>query len=279
MIPDYFDVYYKLAVAVYCCGSGIAIIVMPILTQFLLNIYGWRGTLLLLTGVNAQSIVCGALLPFQDVLQNQNDEITLLQNSRNITSQQAKSKSKTLKKSDAVLNLTLFTNITFMLQVMIPGFVWGYTYNAWLIYIVSFALSNGASIREASIVATSGGIGLTVVRALMPLLQRVLTDKQLMHISSYITAISLSLNIFLNDFMSLCFTSLVFGAGFGILGAELYVIVKGVVYEADYVIAVAWLNLVCGFASIASGFLTGNGEKNIQPVFAYRDIDTKTKGM
>ena len=265
VIPNYFDKYYNVAVATYSCGSGFGIIMMPLLTQVFMDVYGWRGALLLLSGLSMHYIPCGALIIQKSDLHDEQN-ISLLSSvadnpsspnlSKDASSSEC-SKYNILRELNAICSSPLLMNLPFMAQIFVPGIVWGYTYTGWLIYIVSFAVSNNVSMRDASLVSTCGGIGLTAIRALLPLLNSFMTYKHLLYISSIISAISLAGTIFFNSFTGMCLMSLLFGAGFGILGAELYIAVKQVTAESEFLSAVALANLIHGISAIASGFLTG----------------------
>ncbi|XP_072035493.1 monocarboxylate transporter 13-like [Amphiura filiformis] len=262
VIPEYFDKYYTTAVAVYLCGSGFGMILMPLLTQLFLDIYGWRGALLLLSGLCLHSLPCGAML-YQNITEDKvpKEKTNLLiskTGSSNATdSSDIPDPSNTAKLFRGIFCSPLLTNLSFNAQVLVPAIAWGYTFTGWLIYIVSFSLSNGTTMREASIVGTCGGIGLTAIRTILPPLNKVINYKQLMHISSLISAFALALTITFNTFIGMCLMSVLFGTGHGILAVELYIAIKEITDEKEYLRAVAWVNLINGFAAIISGFMTG----------------------
>ncbi|XP_072035482.1 LOW QUALITY PROTEIN: monocarboxylate transporter 6-like [Amphiura filiformis] len=255
VIPQYFDKYYNTAVAVYLCGSGFGIILMPLLTQIFLDIYGWRGALLLLSGLCLHSLPCGAML-YQNQTEEKEEKTNLLI-PKTGSSNENDSPSNISKLLRGIFCSLLLTNLSFIAQVLVPAFAWGYTLTGWLIYIVSFSLSNGTTMREASIVGTCGGIGLTAIRVILPPLNQVVTYKQLMYTSSLISAFALALTYFFNTFIGMCLMSVFFGAGVGILGVELYIAIKETTNENEYLHAVALTNLLHGFAALASGFITG----------------------
>lgn len=264
VVPSYFDKYYYIAVATYSCGCGLGVIVMPVLTQTFLDIYGWRGTLLVLSGISMHYIPCGALI--NQRLEHNEHKAPLLpsisdNNSNPYLTREASSTGcfnpDSLREACGICCSPLLTNLPFLAQVFIPGFVWGYTLTGWLIYIVSFALSNKVSMRDASIVSTCGGIGQITLRALLPVLNKLMTYRHLMYLSSMLSAISLAATIFFNTFTGMCLMSLLFGAGVGILGSEIYIVIKEVTKKNEYLSAVALINWIHGIAAIASGFLTG----------------------
>ncbi len=62
MITVYFHARYATATSLALTSIPIAIMVAPLMTQFLLDTYGWRGALLMWGGISLNVTVCGALL-------------------------------------------------------------------------------------------------------------------------------------------------------------------------------------------------------------------------
>ena len=61
-LSSYFDVYYDSAVAFANAGVGVGVMILPLLTLYLLEAYGWRGAQMIVGGLNLHIIVCGATL-------------------------------------------------------------------------------------------------------------------------------------------------------------------------------------------------------------------------
>ncbi|XP_072025020.1 uncharacterized protein [Amphiura filiformis] len=61
-LPGYFDKYFDVGNGIAHAGMGSGVIVMPLVTQFFLDVYGWRGSVLILGGLTAHIVVSGALL-------------------------------------------------------------------------------------------------------------------------------------------------------------------------------------------------------------------------
>lgn len=61
-IAYWFDKYRTLAIGLGACGTGVGTLIYAPLTQFLIEEYGWRGTVLLLAGTFFNMCVCGALM-------------------------------------------------------------------------------------------------------------------------------------------------------------------------------------------------------------------------
>ncbi|KAK3105581.1 hypothetical protein FSP39_001009 [Pinctada imbricata] len=58
VVNVYFDKKRVLAVGLSSAGSGIGTMVLPILGSYLMDIYNWQGTLLILSGVGLQGLYC-----------------------------------------------------------------------------------------------------------------------------------------------------------------------------------------------------------------------------
>ena len=259
MIPEHFEKYYDTAVNVYLFGSAIGIIVSPLLTQMFLDLFGWRGAILMLCGINMQSIVAGAILkrsrPNQEEqLPEHRDHVS---DDQNADAKPHSESLKTLKEIQKMFDVKLLVSLPYFVRIFVPSIANGYLITSWLIYIVSFALSNGASLKESSIVATWGGIGVAIIRLALPYLNSVLFYKHLMYISTVAMAVSLCLTTVFTSVAGMSACSLVFGLAFGMFSTEIYVALKDTVKEDQYYNAISWAHLAYGFAAVTGGSLTG----------------------
>ncbi|XP_060588291.1 monocarboxylate transporter 12-like [Ruditapes philippinarum] len=60
-VTDYFDKRLALASGIAESGAGLGTVIFAPFTEFLVTRFGWRGTILILSGIVANIIVCGAL--------------------------------------------------------------------------------------------------------------------------------------------------------------------------------------------------------------------------
>jgi len=72
-----FDKRRSLAVAIASMGGGIGTFVLPFLTTFCLEKYGWRGTFLILSGVMLQGVVAGALINTDSISKKEGNILNL----------------------------------------------------------------------------------------------------------------------------------------------------------------------------------------------------------
>ena len=260
IIPEYFEKYFEIAVGIYSSGAALGIIVLPIGTQMLLDIYGWRGSLLLLSGLLFHSVPFTALIRFQE---SEEQKYNIIFNSIDSAPDEALEEdthtTNMLNKVFRTFGFSLVSRMCFVTRVLVLSLVAGYTLTGWMIYMVSFAISNGASLKEATIVVTSGGIGMLLSRIIgIPILHKFMTYKQLLYTSSATMALSLSLVTVFTSLKGLNILSLIFGAAFGIFGTEIFISAKFNSEETENIQAMAWYGLGDGTASLLSGFVTGN---------------------
>ncbi|KAH3879322.1 monocarboxylate transporter 12-like [Dreissena polymorpha] len=62
MVAFYFEDRRAMATGLAVCGSGIGTFVFAPLTEFLIGLYGWRGTMIIWSGIMLHLVVCGSLL-------------------------------------------------------------------------------------------------------------------------------------------------------------------------------------------------------------------------
>ncbi|KAK3091086.1 hypothetical protein FSP39_017020 [Pinctada imbricata] len=74
----YYNKHRSLATGIATAGSGLGSIVYPLLTQYLINVYGWRGSMLILAGINMNTFWLSGLLrpaPVQVRTKGQSEKI------------------------------------------------------------------------------------------------------------------------------------------------------------------------------------------------------------
>lgn len=62
VVAFYFDKRLSLATGLAVCGSDIVTFIFAPITQYLINEYGWRGAMLILSGIFLNIVICGALM-------------------------------------------------------------------------------------------------------------------------------------------------------------------------------------------------------------------------
>jgi predicted MFS family arabinose efflux permease len=250
VLQDYFDRYYDAANAIVHAGASIGIMVMPLLTQFLLQVYGWRGALLIIGGLNCHILVCGGLIrPVQSMDPDNNIESDKKRGQREFT----------FPNIIHILDFKLFKNVTFISLICI-NFGKGYFYNSWLIYLVPHSLDTGFQPYQASTIATFGGVGHLVGSLSFLLVVQKLSKQKIIYLSICLASLSLGIDPLLtasHAYVGLMLTSFTLNMGMSWNACVLYSTLGGIVEEDEYCSAVNYLFAMYSMGSLASGFFTG----------------------
>ena len=145
---------------------------MPLLTQYILEIYGWRGATLLISGICFNAVICGTLI--KPIRSDDSDSC--------FSKTHKQEKSSFLSNITNTLDCSLFVNFSFV-SLFFISVGSGYYTTGWLVYAVSYALDIGYSPYEASAVATAGGVGNLIGNCLFPFLGQFMSSKVQLYIS------------------------------------------------------------------------------------------------
>ena len=270
-LAKYFDEKFSVANAIARTGLSTGLIAMPLLIQFCIDVYGWRGTLLLIGGINLHCIVSGALLkpiPANISASDDVNEEFQLQSTKLPTNHlhhqpSGDNKCATIELKlnlSYYLDLELFRDSIFITR-MVYIFGCGYCNTGWLIYLVPFAVTLEIPPYEAASLATFGGVGQLFGTLIFPLLTRKFSNTNILYLTSLLMCLALMLNplfSILHSYVGLICSAVGFGLGRGSgLLANLQ-IAKENSAESDKMTNVfTWLNVAYSVGSISSGFLSG----------------------
>ncbi|XP_072037141.1 monocarboxylate transporter 2-like [Amphiura filiformis] len=254
LISSYF-IEYHAATSVITTGLPLAIMSFAPMTQIFIDTYGWRGAMLLLGGLNIHFVAAAALLKPTEHIQTYSNDATYESLEKSNKAGEDNTNRFTACFKD-IINISLLKNSSFIIVLFVAGIA-SYSFNGWVVYLISFARSKGLSPADAAIVATTSGVGSFVIRPLMALLQGQISPRQLLYVGSALVALSYAGFYFATTFLTVCSVSFVLGAGLSIVGTEVYVAAYDIIREDDAVSAVAWIHLFFGIGYIISGYVTG----------------------
>ncbi|XP_072018518.1 monocarboxylate transporter 11-like [Amphiura filiformis] len=86
LLAQYFERHYSLAVGIVYASASFGLMVAAPVAQLLLDTYGWRGTLLILGGINFHLLFSGSLLRHQAVYQQKADSTITTKLAKNLQS-------------------------------------------------------------------------------------------------------------------------------------------------------------------------------------------------
>ena len=257
LISSYFTRYYNAATNTITTALPLAVMVSAPLTQFLIDIYGWRGTVLLFSGLILHYIAAAAVLKPSKQIKSDEKGISykpLTSESDNV--QGCKSRNMLSLSFEAMWNVTLFKKGRFPI-VLVVSIVAGYMLNGWVVYLVSIAQSKGLSPTDAANVATISGVGAVLIRIILAILRDKTSYRHLFLIGLVLSVVSYGGMYFANSFWLLSLCGLTVGISYGILGTQPFIAANDIVEEENAMAAVAWVSLTHGLGYIISGYVSG----------------------
>ena len=257
-LTNYFDKHYSIATTVAQSGLSVGVMVMPLLTQLFIDIYGWRGAMLIIGAITSHLVASGALLiavkPL-DQTENPTESAKLHQQ----TGSKGNTQNPVIRNLIYYLDFSLFHDANFV-SMFIYQFGNGYCLTGWLVYLVPFAVDIGFPSYKAASLSTYGGIGILVGNLLYPVLARKFSSNQNLICSTVIGSVALAFNpLFstVDSYVWLLFASIVFGFMHGVALLSLYQIVRDGSEDGQTTNAVVWTFVSYSVGSVSSGFLSG----------------------
>ena len=256
VLPNYFADDIDMANSIATCGMSIGVIVMPPLTQLLLDVYGWKGVLWILGALTFHCIVCGGWIKHSE---KQRLRSSQLHSYRKIKLTESGSTQNGPESALSVFNMfstELLKNASFF-NVLILSAAIGWSYTCWLIYLVPHAEDKHVKSSMAALLGTVGGIGNILGKLLFVVSKKIFSNKSLLYISCGLCSISLGLDPLLTSFSLLAVSSTVYTFSLGFAYTVGISIMNDVIDTEIMVDAFAWYYAVFGVASMAGGFTTG----------------------
>ncbi|XP_038061750.1 monocarboxylate transporter 12-like [Patiria miniata] len=262
---------FALASGITKTGVSVSLVCVPPLVQVFNDTYGWRGTMLLVGGICAHLVVCGALLmPLTAKKTNtgtSKGEYEPLPDSgcSNLPSSfppsncgVAESLRDLLLRAGTSLNLPLLKSCKFWVVTII--FVsTRITKSAWIIYFVPHAVAKGFSQNAAAVMVTLAGVGHlvgTVVVSVVLFKEKVASTSAML-VSSLLLAVPFFLDPWLNSGWSLSLGGLFVMSAVGSVYALSDIMVKEYFGYEKMASAYGWMGFFSGIFRVSSGFIPG----------------------
>ena len=170
-VQDFFDKRRGFATAVSFCGVSLSIFVTSPLLQFLIDHYGWRGTLVIHSALMAHGLPAALMLRTPEQCNARAKSITIAENIQMLKTVTAtatepvkKGEKTNICKSIAnMFDFSLLKNVHFTLFLLVT-FTFEIGLNVPAVFQIPRAVSFGTSKQVASLLASSFGIGNAVGR-------------------------------------------------------------------------------------------------------------------
>ncbi|XP_071795883.1 monocarboxylate transporter 12-like [Asterias amurensis] len=268
LIGSYFSKSITTAYGLSTLGSSFTFFVVPLI-QLFLDIYGWRGTWLLLGGWFLNLAVVGALMkppaasgsrdgyePAHTDEEQYTGEDKLAPNNRFGCSYFIRIFSSTRD----TFQLGLFSSISFLLIVLNYS-VWQLFYSAWIIYYVQYTtVSKGFTLEDASQFIIAYGVGRTFACLLIgPLVQSVqaVSTHTWLAGALLLSGVYYAVDPWLTSYWPIVANSLMFGFFYPVTSILMDVVVKEIFGKEQMGHVFGWLGLVSGLAKLLLLYFPG----------------------
>ncbi len=258
----YFNKRLAFANGLFSTASPLAFFIFPPFAKILLNYFGLKGTLQLLSAIMSHVCICGALLrPMKYTSTKSQRQHQIQERTSNCEGNREHDECNIVKYVVKYFDLALFGSVRFLFQSIINGFLYG-GFASTLIYIVPYSVSVGITDIRAPLVLSINAVCSLVVR-LIPF--GYLVDKEVISATSLtafgfaMAGIATILMTFTNMFPGLAILAAFYGIGFG-MGATFLILVvaySGGSKETSSG-AIAWTLLGRGLGSFVGVY--GGGE-------------------
>ncbi|XP_069108019.1 monocarboxylate transporter 12-like [Argopecten irradians] len=227
IVGMYFEKRRALATGIAVSGSGVGALVMAPTIEFLLELYGWQGTIWIMSAIVLNTVVCGALYrpvcsasssehrkTFEkSTVTSQKTSTVTSQKTSTVTSQRTSLNLRGCCQLTEIFELSLLKQPVFLLQICCCFFnMMGY--NIPFSYLPVHSVSVGLSSRESALLISIIGISSIVSRVLVGYI----SDKSCVNtlvlnsVMLLIGALTTSMVPYYTTFASLAMYSAVYGA-------------------------------------------------------------------
>ena len=220
VVADHFDRWRGLAIGIATCGAGLGTFVYPFIIELMTEIYGWRGSLIILSGLSLHMCVFGAL-------QFPMEASHIVATKEHFSSQgsfvDCRPKEKELYNSEYKRMRALFSIPSFIV-LCISCTLMSFGFSVFSTHMPAFAVRNInlSDIEMASLVSATGITNMLSRLLIGGLLSIPRVDPQVLYMLCYtVMGIDIACIPLAYNYTGMIATSLVFGASFACYGPVL----------------------------------------------------------
>ena len=233
-------------------GGAVGMMILPPLSERLLNAFGWRGSIALLAVVSLNVVVVGAILKRPKWTKHQNTHSNKTNSQCSLQNAFAAIRKK--------LNFKLFTTYPIFTLFQVICLLNGVLYTTWVLFLVPDAVSRGFSLTKAVYLSTIGGVGFIIGRIGNGILidWKLISDINLYTVLMAILAASVSIGTLARTFWVLSVLAFTVGICLGAQYPLAMLLAKAQVEEERWAMsAIAWTYLFQGTGNSLAGLITG----------------------
>ncbi|XP_033645185.1 monocarboxylate transporter 7-like [Asterias rubens] len=249
----HFPVMYAIALL----GGSFGVMAFPPVVDFLLGIYGWRGTLMIMSAVMFHVSVFGALNgqhvhKYSKLNTTDTDQVSNDKNEPGFRNR--------LKGVASWLSLNILAEKPTLLLQLGASTLQGKSSAAWMVFLVPHAVSRGITLSAAALLSTGGGVGNLVGRLLHIPLQgyNVISAFWFFVLMCLINSVAMFMDSFAQDnYVVVMFLACVNGGAIGLLNILVTLVVKEMYDESFLVDFYILSNCLYGLGEISGSFAAG----------------------
>ncbi|XP_038068490.1 monocarboxylate transporter 13-like [Patiria miniata] len=257
LIGRYFQARYATANSLALSAIPIAIIVAPPMAQILLDTYGWRGTLLMWGGACLHMAVCGAVLR-PVVIRGVERRDTPTADEASSPDRNEKTRTRRMRQFIQSSHLYLLKNFSFVTIVCVLCFE-RLTFLAWLIYLVPHGLEAGLTPYQAATLPSGTGVANLLGKVVQGVFvdSKLITSTALLYATAVTAGVSLMLDPLAKTFASMFVLGTVYGLAVGTLYPLGMTVLRDLVGDQRFIVALGWCTVVLGIFRMPMGFFPG----------------------
>ena len=267
------------AIGVFSSGGAFGIMIFPPFAEYLQELYGWRGVLLIFGAISANVIVCGAIMTspnmpkivyqavdeYEEEINNSNETSEPFSNEKSILTCIKRTLASLFEPFSIIKETPIFT------AFIMARFLSGMVYTGWTIFLMPHAILKGIPPLQSALLSSMGGIGAIVGRLTPgPIIDNgYVSALQFGFIANSVNTIAYLLDPLANSFWSLSILAVINGFVFG---SELVIVLpicEEMLQDDDKAISafgIAFIPVSVGI--LLGGVLMGEGVTLLKSVFS-----------
>ncbi|XP_071784886.1 monocarboxylate transporter 13-like [Asterias amurensis] len=251
MVTVYFNERYATATSLALTSIPIGIMVAPLMTQFLLDTYGWRGALLMWGGISLHMSVCGALLRPVATVDSADGDIVVSP----VTDGSCKARWKQFVRASHMYLLKDFSFFTILCILCCERLC----FMAWMIYLVPHAIQEGLTPYQAASLPLGAGFANFFGKVIQGLFvdSKLVTSNSLLCATAFVAGLCLMLDPLAGTFAGRFVLGVVYGLAVGTLFPLGVTVLKDLVGESRFILALGWCTFIMGMLRMPMGFIPG----------------------
>lgn len=270
-IAAYFTDDFAFANGIGLGGASIGMMALPPLSELFVEMYGWRGALVLIAAIDAHAIFAGLLMRIPDTEEETHNETkrqgvvyTKLIDTQTPTKEQTIKKKLSFK--DVLIesfDIKMFGEEPLVMFYDVIILIFAIVYATWTVFLVPHAVTRGISPQKAALLSTIAGATNFFGRIAYAPLVDVVDSRDAFAAVSAVLAIVFIIDSWLDTYEAMAVSAAITGCIIGAGNSLWTVMIKAFVDECgsgSFVSTLGWACMFSGVGSMISSPIAGNDD-------------------